>query len=121
MKKITGKYQSLNLIDDQVYARDPYQDYPLRDLSTGAREQVQLALRLGIASHISGGEPLFVILDDAFQHSDWDRRKSLVQGTVDLAKNGWQVIYLTMDDHIRNLFLEIGKAGLKNKFKSFTL
>lgn len=121
LKKMTGKYQSLNLIDDQVYARDPYQEYPLRDLSTGAREQVQLALRLGIASHISGGEPLFIILDDAFQHSDWERRESLVKVTVDLAKNGWQVIYLTMDDHIRDLFLKMGKAGLKNKFKTFSL
>ena len=121
LKKMTGKYQSLNLIDDQVYARDPYQEYPLKDLSTGAREQVQLALRLGIASHVSGGEPLFIILDDAFQHSDWERRESLVQATVDLAKNGWQVINLTMDDHIRDLFLNIGEAALKKKFSFFEL
>jgi len=121
LKKMTGKYQSLNLLDDQVYAKDPYQEYPLRDLSTGAREQIQLALRLGIASNISGGEPLFIILDDAFQHSDWERRKSLVKVTVDLAKNGWQVIYLTMDDHIRDLFLKYGRAALNKKFAFFEL
>ncbi|RLC97650.1 MAG: hypothetical protein DRI65_19155, partial [Chloroflexota bacterium] len=121
LKKMTGKYQSLNLIDDQIYARDPYQEYPLKDLSTGAREQVQLALRLGIASHVSGGEPLFIILDDAFQHSDWERRESLVKVTVDLAKNGWQIIYLTMDDHIRDLFLKMGKAALSKKFAFFEL
>ena len=91
---------SLNLIDDQVYARDPYQEYPLGDLSTGAREQVQLALRLGIAARVSGGNPLFLILDDAFQHSDWNRRESLIQGTIDLVQSGWQVLYLSMDDHI---------------------
>ncbi len=121
MENITVKYNSLNLIEDQIYVRDAFQDYALQDLSTGAREQVQLALRLGIASHISGGEPLFVILDDAFQHSDWNRRKSLVQATVDLAKTGWQVFYLTMDDHIRDLYLEIGKSELKKNFKSFEL
>ena len=119
--KLTGKYQSLNLIDDQIYTRDPYQEYPLRDLSTGARDQIQLALRLGIASHVSGGEPLFIILDDAFQHSDWDRRTSLIQETVDLASQGWQVIYLSMDDHIRDLFQKIAKPVLKKKFKYFEL
>jgi len=118
---MTGKYQSLNLIDDQIYTRDQYQEYPLKDLSTGAKEQVQLALRLGIASHVSGGEPLFIILDDAFQHSDWERRESLVKVTVDLAKNGWQIIYLTMDDHIRDLFLKMGKAALSKKFAFFEL
>jgi len=121
LNKLTGKYQSLNLIDDQIYVRDPYQEYPLRDLSTGAREQIQLALRLGIASHVSGGEPLFIILDDAFQHSDWNRRTSLVQETVDLASQGWQVIYLSMDDHIRDLFQKIAKPVLKKKFKYFEL
>jgi len=121
LEKVTGKYQSLNLIDDQVYARDSYQEYPLRDLSTGAREQVQLALRLGISSHLSGGEPLFIILDDAFQHSDWERRESLVEATVELAKNGWQVIYLTMDDHIRDLFMRMGKVRLKKEFAFFEL
>ena len=121
LNKMTGKYQSLNLIDDQVYVRDPYQEYPLRDLSTGAKEQVQLALRLGIASNVSGGEPLFVILDDAFQHTDWERRDSLVDEMVNLATQGWQVIYLTMDDHIRDLFIKKGREKLKNQFAFFDL
>lgn len=121
LKKLTGKYQSLNLIDDQIYASDPYQEFPLRDLSTGAREQIQLALRLGIASHVSGGEQLFIILDDAFQHSDWNRREFLVQESVELARQGWQFIYLTMDDHIRDLFQKIAKPILKKKYKYFEL
>ncbi len=121
LKRLTGKYQNIDLVDDQVYVRDPYREYPLRDLSTGAREQVQLALRLGIASRVSGGAPMFVILDDAFQHSDWNRRKSLVQETVELVKQGWQIIYLSMDDHIRDLFQETAKPVLKRKFKYFEL
>jgi uncharacterized protein YhaN len=121
LKELTGKYQHLDLIDSQVFASDAYRKYPLRDLSTGAREQIQIALRLGMATHLSGGEPLFIILDDAFQHSDWERRKSLVQTTVQLATRGWQVIYLSMDDHIRDLYLEIAKPVLKRKFKYFDL
>ena len=113
---LTGKYQKLDLVEDQIIVKDAYQEYPLRDLSTGAREQVQLALRLGIATRVSGGEPLFIILDDAFQHSDWDRRESLVQETVNLSQQGWQIIYLTMDDHIRDLYHEIAKPILKRQF-----
>ena len=121
LKKLTDRYECLDLVDDQLIVKDPYREYPLRDLSTGAREQIQLALRLGIASHVSGGTPLFVILDDAFQHSDWGRRKSLVKETVELAKQGWQIIYLSMDNHIRDLFHDTAKPILKRRFKYFEL
>ncbi len=121
LQNLTGKYRQLDLINDQLYVHDQYRQYALSDLSTGAREQVQLALRLGIASRVSGGNPLFLILDDAFQHSDWNRRESLVQGAIDLVQSGWQILYLSMDDHIRDLFLKKAKPALKRKFKYFTL
>jgi len=113
---LTGKYHQLDLIDSQILAGYQNSMYPLEDLSTGAREQIQLALRLGIASRITGGDPLFIILDDAFQHSDWQRREYLVKQVILLVKKGWQVTYLTMDDHIRDLFLKYGKAANKKQF-----
>jgi uncharacterized protein YhaN len=119
--KITGKYHRLDLIDDQLYAYDDYSHYPLQNLSTGAREQVLLALRLGIASQLCAGDTLFLILDDAFQHSDWQRRIALVESTVALAKDGWQVIYLSMDEHIRDLFLHIAKPAMKKDFLQIDL
>jgi uncharacterized protein YhaN len=121
LKEITGHYQKLDLVDDQLYVQDKFARYAMRDLSTGAREQVQLALRLGIASQVCGGNPLFLILDDAFQHSDWERRKTLVQSTLELAQSGWQILYLSMDDHIRDLFVEIVKPALKKGFKLINL
>jgi uncharacterized protein YhaN len=89
-------------------------------MSTGAREQVFLALRLGFASINMKGETAFLILDDAFQHSDWKRRKNLLYQTLSLVKTGWQVFYFTMDDHIKHLF---EKAGTKfeGQFRSFDL
>ena len=114
---LTGKYHQLDLIDNQILAGYQNSLYPLEDLSTGAREQIQLALRLGIAAHLTGGLPLFLILDDAFQHSDWGRRESLVKSMIGLVKQGWQVTYLTMDDHIRDLFLKNGKTSFKKEFK----
>ena len=61
------------------------------------------------------------ILDDAFQHSDWERRKILIKQLSDIAKTGWQIIYLTMDDHIKKLFDNEGKEFEKDQYKCFDL
>lgn len=114
--KITGQYTSLDMVDDRFLVTSAFGRYPLSDLSTGTREQVLLALRMGFASMLTGGEPLFLILDDAFQHSDWLRRERLVAEVVKLAKGGWQIVYLTMDDHLRNLFRSAGEEQFGDAF-----
>ena len=121
LRQITGRYQKLELGADQLMVYDEYRGYPLAELSTGAREQVQLALRLGLASELCGGDPLFLILDDAFQHSDWERRQALVGSALGLAKSGWQILYLTMDDHIRDLFQKQVKPALKSAYQMIDL
>lgn len=117
LSMITGCYESLDLADDQLIVSGDYGNYHLSDLSTGAREQVQLALRMGFATRLAGNQPLFLILDDAFQHSDWERRERLCKQVIQLAKSGWQVTYLTMDDHIRDLFCERGKEAFGDQFR----
>ncbi len=111
---LTGRYRSIRLDDDQglVLVTDKDEDYLLASLSTGAREQIFLALRMGFASIAMEGETGFLILDDAFQHSDWDRREKLVDRTLSLVESGWQVFYFTMDDHLAGLFQDAGgKVG----------
>ncbi len=110
LKRVTGTYSSLDFEDGQLLVKSDIATYALSDLSTGAREQVLLAIRMGLASRLAGGEPLFLLLDDAFQHSDWDRRARLVEHVVGLVESGWQVTYLTMDDHLSELFREAGEA-----------
>lgn len=121
LQQITGRYQKLDLADEQIFVHDSFGRYALSDLSTGAREQVQLALRLGLASQLCGGDPLFLILDDAFQHSDWLRREALVDSCLNLAHSGWQILYLSMDDHIRDLFIKKAKPSLSKEFKLIQL
>ena len=106
----TGRYRSIRLDDDKslILVSDQDEDYQLASMSTGAREQAFLALRIGFASIAMKGETGFLILDDAFQHSDWNRRKNLVAQTKSLVESGWQVFYFTMDDHIEGLFQEVG-------------
>lgn len=121
IKEITGRYQRVDLVDDQLLVYDKYTHYPLQDLSTGAREQILLALRLGIASRLCAGDALFLILDDAFQHSDWQRRNALVESTIELVSKGWQVLYLSMDEHIRDLFESKAKPAIKKDFRQINL
>ena len=86
-------------------------------MSTGAQEQILLALRIGFARKWMEQNALFLILDDAFQHSDWERRVRLVDEMVSLAQQGWQIIYFSMDDHIRKLFEDRVKPVLGNQYR----
>lgn len=111
LHQVTLRYKSVRHDEERglVLTSDEESEYNLSELSTGAREQVFLALRMGFAAIAMKGQPAFLILDDAFQHSDWPRRENLVDQVVRLEKSGWQIFYFTMDDHIRDLFLKAGE------------
>jgi len=117
----TQRYQSVDLQNDSLVVRSETVDYDLSELSTGAREQVLLALRMGFASRLAGGQPLFMLLDDAFQHSDWQRRMRLVEQVLTMVQAGWQVTYLTMDDHLRDLFDAAAKKALDGDYRMHTI
>lgn len=129
VKKITGRYKtfdfSISSFDSSPFDKndiiitDDYSSFRLRDLSTGAKEQVMIALRIGLAKSLLKGQPAFLILDDAFQHSDYKKRLVLINTMFELAQEGWQIIYLTMDDHIRDLFKE-KSINKPVKFKEFS-
>ncbi len=121
LKDITGRYNKLTLDNDRLIVSDKYDDFDIRDLSTGAKEQVMLALRIGFTSKILKEDTLFLILDDAFQHSDWQKREILINKLADIADKGWQVIYLTMDDNIKGLFDKAGKKFEAGKYMNFEL
>jgi uncharacterized protein YhaN len=118
---ITKRYNHISLDDGSLTISDREDEsFRLADMSTGVREQVFLALRLGFASIAMEGKTGFLILDDAFQHSDWGRRENLIQQTLDLIHAGWQVFYFTMDKHIQRLFNEAGER-LGDGFQSIEL
>ncbi len=116
LRDITQRYQRVSLDGDRLIVADKVSDFLLNDLSTGAQEQVLLALRIGCAAHILVKQSLFLILDDAFQHADWDRRERMLEEVIRLGKSGWQILYLTMDDHIRDLFQDHGAKEFKKEF-----
>ncbi len=104
LPKVTTHYQDIYLQDDSLVVSDPPDDFPISQISDGAKEQVFLALRIALALQWFKKEGLFLILDDAFIHSDKTRKPSLVKKIVELGNSGWQIICLTFDDRVKNLF-----------------
>lgn len=116
LQQATGRYREVELQDGRLYVSDGYMRFPLSDLSTGSLEQVLLALRVGFASLLMEDRRAFLILDDAFQHADWKRRERLLDQVVELGQSGWQILYFTMDDHLRDLFVEAGESRFGEEF-----
>lgn len=115
------RYTNAELEGEEVVLYNRTERFPFASLSTGAQEQVLLALRIGIASHLLGETRMFLVLDDAFQHSDWTRRPVLVDQLATLAEMGWQVLYFTMDDNIRGLFEESVQPRMGERYGKFQL
>ena len=115
------RYHALRYVEESLVVADgDDNEFPVKDLSTGAREQVFLGARLGFARRVLDDRPAFLVLDDAFQHSDWPRRERLVQQVLTLVEAGWQVLYFTMDDHIQDLFDTAGQQ-LGDRYVSHAL
>jgi recombinational DNA repair ATPase RecF len=120
--EITSHYNGMVYDADEgliLLTEDGYH-YPLDMLSTGAREQVFIAMRVGFAQIAMKNQTAFMILDDAFQHSDWRRRTNLVECIAELATSSWQIFYFTMDDHIRDL-VKRASEKFKGDFKYLEL
>ncbi len=118
---ITGKYNQLELEDDEIIVSGPHSRFGLSDLSTGAQDQVLLALRMGIASRLLSGQQAFFIFDDAFQHADWQRRERLMTQIISAARDGWQILYFSMDNHIRQLFNTAGREAFGEMYHYYEL
>ena len=117
LKSLTGRYDSIGMSSNGCLTLgiEGETEYGLEELSTGAREQVYLALRAAFAE-MTFKQPAFLLLDDAFQHSDWKRRDNLVAHCLGLLERGWQIFYFCMDNDIRDRFLRAGEA-LGKRFK----
>ena len=118
---LTGRYNEVRQEEKGlILLTEEGEEYNLADVSTGTQEQVFLGLRLGFANTIMKGQTAFLILDDAFQHSDWSRRELLIRHMHSLAISGWQIFYFTMDNHIRDLFQKEGQK-IGDRFKTYEI
>lgn len=109
IERLTGRYKSISFEENDIIVSDDFSNFKLTDLSTGAREQLMIALRIAFAKSILNNTTAFLIFDDAFQHSDYKKREILVKTLIELSRQGWQIFYFTMDQHIMELFRNFSK------------
>lgn len=80
----------------------------VEQLSRGTREQLYLAMRLGlIEQHELNAEPLPVIMDDILVNFDDERGPLAVQSLADFARKR-QVIVMTCHESTRELYRRVG-------------
>lgn len=107
VKSITrGRYTALEYPEDargglRVTARKLAEPIPVQaPLSRGTRDQIWLALRLGLLDHLDAGrERLPLVLDEALVHFDGVRRRRLYAVLAEVARER-QVILCTCHDEL---------------------
>jgi hypothetical protein len=105
---VTDRYSRVEIKKkDFVVSDKTGAQFEIQNLSSGTRDQLLLCFRLAALRNMYPGGT-FLILDDAFIFADWHRRKKLVQLLKKFIAEGNQILYLTSDDHTRDLFKEYG-------------
>lgn len=75
-------------------------------LSQGTYDLLYMSVRLKLAKEILG-KPGFLVLDNAFVHSDAERVRREVEFLKMLEEEGWQIIYFTFRDDVREVLDEV--------------
>ena len=78
----------------------------LNALSGGTYDQLFFAIRLGLGKKLLEGKPGFFILDDPFIKSDIDRLTRQIALLKKISSLGWQVLYFTSKNEIKDYFKE---------------
>lgn len=109
---ITGRYDSISYTrrdgDLLFQVTGSGRTYGEEVLSDGTKAQFLLALRLALLERFLGGEKGFLVLDDPLLNSSETRKRRAIEVLLDYARNGWQVIYLTVDAAVPDIFKGYG-------------
>jgi DNA repair protein SbcC/Rad50 len=80
-------------------------------LSSGAYDQLYLAIRLTLGRRIAPDGAGFFIMDDPFIRSDPDRLARQMAMLSDIARNGWQVLYFSSKGEVKDALAKEIKKG----------
>ncbi|MCK5029976.1 MAG: hypothetical protein KAR64_00765 [Thermoplasmatales archaeon] len=75
-------------------------------LSGGAYDQLYLSIRLALGEKLLKGKKGFFIMDDPFVKADSDRLKRLIKMLERISDWGWQIIYFSAKDEIKDILKE---------------
>ena len=101
-RKITAdRYRSVSMDDLKLQVTDDQErQWDFEHLSSGTKDQLLTVLRLVLAERRLGGKG-FLILDDPLVNSDRVRLGEQMDLLGDLVRDGWQVLFMTAQDEIR--------------------
>ncbi len=101
-----GKIEVLRSMDGKVLEAEK--------LSGGAFDQLYLSIRLALGEKLLKDNKGFFILDDPFIKADSERVKKQIEVLRKISEAGWQVIYFSAKDEIKNALDGDIKAGKVN-------
>ena len=82
------------------------------NLSGGAYDQLYFSIRLALGEKLLKGNEGFFIMDDPFIKADIERLQRQIDILKRVSELGWQIIYFTAKDEIRNVLEHDIKNGL---------
>jgi exonuclease SbcC len=72
-------------------------------LSGGTYDQLYFSIRLALGEKLLAEEKGFFILDDPFVKASHDRLRILMDMLKDISKSGWQVIYFSAKEEVKDM------------------
>ena len=75
-------------------------------LSGGTIDQLFFAIRLGLGIKVLEGRSGFFVFDDPFVKSDHERLRRELDLLVKISKEGWQILYFSCKEEVKNYLLE---------------
>lgn len=113
-----GSYTEVNFLPEEKkisVTRKSGKKLTVYKLSAGTYDQLYLTIRLGLGEQLLKGNKGFFIMDDPFVKSDMDRLKKQIKLLKKISKTGWQIIYFTAKEEVKELF----ESDIKNNKISF--
>jgi len=114
-KEITdGHYNEVNFIPEEskiFVTKRNGERLEAEKLSGGAYDQLYLSIRLGLGEKVLLGEKGFFIMDDPFVKADKERLKQQIKVLKKICNSGWQVLYFTAKDEVKELLKKDLNSG----------
>jgi exonuclease SbcC len=92
-------------------------EFPADKLSSGAYDQLYLAIRLALGERLVSDGAGFFIMDDPFIRSDPERLARQMAMLSDIARKGWQVIYFSSKGEVKEALTKEIKKGAVTLFE----
>jgi len=84
-------------------------------LSGGAYDQLYLSIRLALGERLLKGKKGFFIMDDPFIKADIERLERQIEVLKRISESGWQVVYFSAKEEIRDALRKDIERGLVNR------